>query len=336
MQAALPRLRPMRLSDILDTIFRLYRSNFVTFFGIAALIQIPVIVFQLSTELVFGQRYMLSFVQLAEELPFFDPQRDSFSDLPIGDIIPYLVISLLISLLQVVVVQQLVSGALANAISRRYMDQPISMLGAYHIGARRIIALIVVGILLGLIGSVIFAVLMGVYLGGIVAIISATAQAGSGAVSLILAFFCLILFLLLLIASFALIAVRFLFITQAIVIEGYGPMRSLGRSWRLVSGSFWRVLGIAFVLFLLVQVVAYLPTIIVSFILGATMGSLVDPLQNYTLRQSLLILVNYVAQILVLPLQLGAYTLLYYDLRIRKEGFDIQLLAEEYTASPGA
>jgi hypothetical protein len=34
----------------------------------------------------------------------------------------------------------------------------------------------------------------------------------------------------------------------------------------------------------------------------------------------------------VLPLQLAIYTLLYYDLRIRKEGYDLELMAQAQQA----
>lgn len=336
MHVASIHLRPMGIGDIFDTMFRLYRNNFLIFIGIAALMQIPFVLIQLLAEIIFGQQYISSFVQLMEELAFFNPAIDSIQDLPIAGLLPYLGISLLLTLAQIVVVQQLISGALANAISQRYLDRPVSILGAYNMGSSRLISLLLVGVLVGLIASVIFVVLMGFYIGGIFLIISAVSTQGSGGiVAAILAFLGLLFFLLVFILLLALIAVRFLFVTQAVVIEGRGPLDALARSWRLVSGSFWRVLGIAVLLYILVQVIVIIPAVTANFALGAVFGSTSDPLGNYTLQQTILILVNYCAQILVWPLQLGAYTLIYYDLRIRKEGYDLQLLAQDYTSHPG-
>jgi hypothetical protein len=40
-------------------------------------------------------------------------------------------------------------------------------------------------------------------------------------------------------------------------------------------------------------------------------------------------------QILAIPISTAASILLYYDLRIRKEGFDLQMLAQSMTAGQG-
>ena len=51
-------------------------------------------------------------------------------------------------------------------------------------------------------------------------------------------------------------------------------------------------------------------------------------LNNSVLYQSIASLVTYGVLILVLPLQFIIFTLLYYDLRIRKEGYDLELKIE--------
>jgi hypothetical protein len=122
----------------------------------------------------------------------------------------------------------------------------------------------------------------------------------------------------------ALVLVRFVFFVQAVVVEGRGPVDALRRSWRLVRGSYWRVLGIMFLLLLLLYILVGLPTGIASVVIQLVFP---DPVRHFALRQSLSTLIGYLSQIVVLPLQLVAYTLLYYDLRVRKEGYDIELLA---------
>jgi hypothetical protein len=55
-----------------------------------------------------------------------------------------------------------------------------------------------------------------------------------------------------------------------------------------------------------------------------------DPIGDFAMQQTLTLLASYVIQILVLPISLIAFTLLYYDLRVRKEGFDLQLRTQTY------
>jgi len=139
-----------------------------------------------------------------------------------------------------------------------------------------------------------------------------------GTVAIILMIGGVIIGLLLSLALF----ISFLFVTQTIVLEGYGPISALGRSFRLVWSSFWRILGIFLLLYIMVTIITLVPTGVLGFVVGLVFD---DPIKDFTIRQSLSMLIGYVAQILVLPLLLTGYTLLYYDMRVRKEGYDIVL-----------
>jgi hypothetical protein len=76
-------------------------------------------------------------------------------------------------------------------------------------------------------------------------------------------------------------------------------------------------------IYFLIQIITLVP----SALLGGVIGAVFSELDQFMLQQSLSQLVGYVIQIFVLPLQLIGYTLLYYDVRVRKEGFDIELRA---------
>ncbi len=110
--------------------------------------------------------------------------------------------------------------------------------------------------------------------------------------------------------------VTWYFYSQAIMIEGKrGPRMALGRSHGLVKGSWWRVFGMGtgfVVLLVMLYIVAIIPGLILSTgtpiaggILLAIAGSLVAPL-------------GYIGT-----------TLVYFDLRIRKENYTRQELASE-------
>ncbi len=330
MKTALPsHLRPMNLGDILDTIFRLYRNNLFTFIGIVALVQIPIIIFQIALNMAFNQGVTSDMVGLMHAARSFDWERDSLTDLPIHNLLAFFASLLLFAAIQGIIAQQIINGALAHAISHRYHNQPISTLSAYSLGMRRILSLVAAGLFISIIMGLVIVVLS-VVLGGCVGTFMVMAPTQeSGFLASFISLFLVILIVLLILVAVACVAILFLFVTQAIVLEGYGPLRAMSRSIQLVRGGFWRVVGIVLTLYILIQVITLIP----SSALGGAIGLIFDdPIKDMMMRQTLTTLVSYLAQILVLPLLLIGYTLLYYDLRIRREGYDLQLQLETISA----
>jgi hypothetical protein len=107
---------------------------------------------------------------------------------------------------------------------------------------------------------------------------------------------------------------------QAIIVEHRGPIEALGRSRELVKGTWWRVFGIGTV-FVLLLLALSLPGVIVGLVFGIfndALGSLVITLTN----------------LLVLPLLSVSATVVYIDLRVRKEGYDLETMAAELGPVP--
>ena len=94
------------------------------------------------------------------------------------------------------------------------------------------------------------------------------------------------------------------------MIEGKGSIAALGRSMELVRGSWWRVFGIG---------------VVFALILLAT-SKVVSELGDIILIG---LIVPAVATVLVLPILLIGRTLVYLDLRVRKEGYTLDALASE-------
>jgi hypothetical protein len=106
----------------------------------------------------------------------------------------------------------------------------------------------------------------------------------------------------------------------ALLSEGLGPVEALGRSFRLVKGRWWSTFGALLVMYLLVAVI--------SGILGAILGAaLVTSTDNEAVAAVFYTIVNTLSSLITLPLFAAVLTVLYFDLRVRKEGFDLQLLA---------
>jgi len=109
----------------------------------------------------------------------------------------------------------------------------------------------------------------------------------------------------------------------SLVIERTGPFRSLSRSYRLVRGRWWPVAG--------VLVVSYLMVVIIGGLIGAGLGAVALSSSNPSvlLAVSITVLSAIVSGVLVQPFSAAVVTVLYYDLRIRKEGYDLELLADQ-------
>lgn len=115
-----------------------------------------------------------------------------------------------------------------------------------------------------------------------------------------------------------------------IVMEKQGALESLRRAWDLGRRRFWWLLGFIFILVLFSLLVVFGPTMVLNFILTAIFGSELSI--NPTLLSTLVAgFVSLTFRLLYLPLQLTAQALVYYDLRVRTEGFDLALLSLQNT-----
>lgn len=122
-----------------------------------------------------------------------------------------------------------------------------------------------------------------------------------------------------------------LLIAPAIILEHSTASGSIGRAWNLTRQRFWPVIGFMLLLSLLSLIFVAGPAALVSFLVTAVFvsaGSLGGSTIIATVTSSLTTLLT---SLLFLPFQLTAVTLLYFDLRIRLEGFDLAVLASEST-----
>ena len=124
------------------------------------------------------------------------------------------------------------------------------------------------------------------------------------------------------------ILVRWTVDTPAMFAENIGPVQALGRSWYLVKDNWWRTAGILIVVGFMVS--------LIQFALTALFGGIaaVIPGLNQDFRDGLVITIVTLIGALVAAIQPIAITMLYLDLRVRKEGLDLDQLARQ--AAPGS
>jgi hypothetical protein len=107
----------------------------------------------------------------------------------------------------------------------------------------------------------------------------------------------------------------------AAMIENLGVSKAAGRSKVLVTGARGRMFLISLLLFALSYAVLLgLQMPVIALAMFATGGKIT------LMYQVLTQLSSFIAGSLVAPLGMIAFTLAYYDQRVRKEGFDIQLM----------
>ncbi len=113
-------------------------------------------------------------------------------------------------------------------------------------------------------------------------------------------------------------------IMPAIIVEGYRSTSAFRRASELLQGSKLRVLG-HLLIYGFVVLGLFFALSIPSFILGAAVSGEAQSSASSAIG----IVLNRVVSILVAPVTFIATTLLYYDLRVRKENYDIERLSTE-------
>ncbi|MGD8453827.1 MAG: hypothetical protein PVJ57_18590 [Phycisphaerae bacterium] len=109
----------------------------------------------------------------------------------------------------------------------------------------------------------------------------------------------------------------FLIVAPVVVLERMSGAGAMSRSKELMKGNLRKGFAIVFLLWLLAMAIVY----------GGTFAFQALGLPYFLLEVCLLLM-----QAVVLPIQMAPIILLYYDLRVRKEAFDLQRLAESVAA----
>ncbi len=311
----LPELRPLNLGDVLDGSVKLYRHNLGTFLGISAVIHVPV-------TLLGGASSWL--VSLASK-----PSAGAQSEALFGALtVHFLVIAIMLVLLPIC------QAALSLAVSEVYLGRPISVVGAYERTLRHLWPLLGSIFLAGLIESLPllgFGVVAGVSVALVMAVRHTAAMVVAALVVIVVGLGAL--------AAFLLFYVWFMFAPVAVVVEGRGAVESLRRSRELVRGRGWPIFGAWFILLLL----AYAINGAISFVLAAP-GAVIfwQELSNFPRGGSpdhfmlWFQTAGNLSWVLVMPLLYTGVVLLYYDQRVRKEGFDLEMMAQALGIPPAA
>jgi hypothetical protein len=105
-------------------------------------------------------------------------------------------------------------------------------------------------------------------------------------------------------------------------VEGKGGAESLGRSFNLVQGRWWATFARL--------AVSYILVFFVVLVAGGLVDAVATGLLSDTSTGALILdrVGDFLVTIFTTPFIAAATTLVYFDLRVRKEGFDLTLLAD--------
>jgi hypothetical protein len=281
-------LQPLSMAQLLDRAIRLYRKNFLLFIGIVAIAQIPATAVNMIG----------LWLAPIPEVPAFDPSptlTEMMQDIAQSsglDNNPWVWFGRLVTLLLV----QLATAALTKAVAENYLGHKIGLLEAYQ-------------------------------------------KIGRSGLTLLLAVFLSILFIIALfvwwifvpfLGWFTGLGMIFFFalavlplVAPVIVLEQRTAVDAIHRAWDLARRRIWWIIGFMLLLGLFGQLVVTVPALLSVFIINSTVGSSINATTTSLIQQVITLLLN----LIYLPLQLTCVTLLYFDVRVRTEGFDLALLA---------
>jgi hypothetical protein len=106
----------------------------------------------------------------------------------------------------------------------------------------------------------------------------------------------------------------------ALVAEDLSGTAALRRSYDLVRGRFWATFGVLLIAFLLNAVVDQI--VAIPFAIGSFFSA--DSIVGFSLSA----VANIISDVVTTPFVAAVFVLVYFDLRVRKEGFDLQLMAQ--------
>jgi len=310
-------LIPLGAGDLIDRAVRLYRKNFWTF----ALIAAP--------PMLIGTVFLFGWTMLGRNL--FAVNSSNSVETGFYQVFIYLR-SILIWIVQTVATLVVMGGASRNFVRNLLFDERITFRETYRNTKKRVGGLIVAStlivVVLGFFAFVLFYLVMLVgFLGGLV--IGSVFQFSTILMGILLTVFVAAVifggFWL-----FFLVVSRFVYVPQIMLVEGAPAMSAIGRSAMLAGKNVKRIA--ALFIFSIVATYSALALLFIPFGWYAWVSGIdfvsfdaADTIPAWYQIGSQII--SQISLILLTPVWMIGLCLLYVDERVRKEGYDIELMA---------
>jgi hypothetical protein len=296
---------PIDIGRTFDLTFSIYRNRWRTLVGIGLIIEAVMALASLA--LLLGPQSRV-FTDFSGRVPT-QAEINAF----LASLGPTLALSLVFIVL-VVVAGAIQLGAMTDAVARIYAGRPVTAVTSLRRGLGRWLTFVAVMLLL-ILG------LIAVFLAGFVVLAVAALALIAVTKSVGLAIFVVLIVYVSIFVALIFVAVRWSMAVQTVMIDGLGARAAMSRSWRLVAGSGWRVIGYYLAFWIL--------TLVITLIIGTVVNLLINPYQTSGFR---IVSIDYtkLAISTVLSALLGSFVapltaipaiLLYLDLRFRHGEF---------------
>ncbi|MET4900951.1 hypothetical protein PV760_09720 [Paenarthrobacter sp. CC6] len=301
-------LRPLQFGEILDGSFQTIRRNAASMFGSALLVQ--------ALGAVFTGVISLVMLQMTVSLESVD-SRAEFTE-AMGPIFAIMAGALGVTLL-LGFLGSVLQGVLAVPVARSVLNRRTGFKQMWKLAGKRILPLLGVAGLLTIGGILAWAAVVGI------AVLLLTAM-GPGALLIVLP-----LGLGSIVVS-VWIALKLMLSPAVIVVEQTGVYDGLLRSWQLTKNNWWRIFGITLVVTLMLGIIAQVVQIPAS-LAAAFISETVAPHPDAETTTSMLVITTVITaaiQALVgsvtFAFQSSVSALIYMDLRMRRDGLDVELM----------
>ena len=299
-------LRPIAVGEILDGAFTSIRRNPKATLGIAAVVLTISGIITASLE-----------VLLLSQLGLNTGTDQTLTSAQLAGMLAVVIPSGLTALVLAFIVQILLTGLLTAVVGRSVLGDRITAGEAWRIALPRLPALLLATLLTGL-------ALTGPW-AGLAAVLIVLGVAGApGGLLIAIGFLGAIASVVLDVWFWTMFSMS----AAAVVLERQGPAQALGRSWRLVRKSFWRVFGIlllAGIIVLVASSVLRLPFTVISAAFSSGSAPLAQAIRPSVASLVIGAVGGIVAGAITQPISAGVTVLLYVDLRMRREGLDLAL-----------
>ncbi len=304
-------LRPLNLGEVFDGAFRAVRANPTVMFGFAAIV--------VGAAVLLGAIVQWGLVgTLASSLGDVASEVDPTGQAGFGDTISGS-LAQVISFPLLALATTVLTGTLIVSVSRSVIGERITVGELWTQNWKRVLFLaIVFSPLQGLI------VLLAWALAATPVVLLAVNDQAGTAVGLGL------VALLGMIAASIWFQTRTLLMPATIVLEGTTIREAIVRGWRLTRGSFWRLFGIYLLTSIIVSVVAQAATFPASLIALWLEG---DAYLTTATGIAIISIGTAVGSTLTVVFTASVIALLYIDVRMRREGLDIELARAAEAAS---
>ena len=314
--ASFTLLEPISTGDVIDRAVRLYRRNFTPLVAITA---VPTLIgYVVSVMFWSGYTSLLTSTTTSRGVPVAAVWMLALGGLgyPIWAYVLLLTVSGLSRVVgdHLMLSEPITFGRCFAAVKRR--------LGAITLMGLLSIAMLVAAYIVLSIAVLVVFLLVALIVGVIAAAGLPQWVATTTLVVLVIAGVALSLLLI------SVVVARVVFLPQIVMIEGQSAGNALGRAIRLGKGNWYRVAAIAlFTYFVSTSLLAAftVPVLIALYFSGAlTPEFFVGPTWSILYTSF-----GQISNLLSLPIWIVSFTLLYFDSRVRKEAYDLDLIARD-------